>query len=305
MKLTVYGTRGSLPTPSVQRKGELFSTLEFGGNTTCYLLEANDGKRHIVDAGSGIRELGLDKIPSDVNLYISHTHWGHIQGFPFFKHAYTPGASVNIYGEAKVTGDLVEKIQQTDPSQVMQTLQINGIEVKQVFEQQQNERNFPAPLSIMQGVGTFTDFIPNGPMYEDDCTRIETAPVNHPGGCVSYKFIEKETGKSVVFCSDFEPDTNGLDDALVHWWKGANMVLADGQYERGSDINPFVPAWGHSDYATNVDLAKNAGIGSLLLVHHDPAIDDKHLLGLEERAKTYAGSYLEVALAKEGRTYEI
>jgi len=305
MKLTVYGTRGSLPTPSVKRGDNLFSTLEFGGNTTCYLLEANDGKKHIIDAGSGIRELGLDQTPGDVNLYISHTHWDHIQGFPFFKHAYIPSARVNIFGEAKVTGDLVEAIQRTDPSKVMQTLQVNGIGVKQVFEQQQNERNFPAPLDIMQGIGEFTDFIPSGPIYEDGCTRIETAPVNHPGGCVSYKFIEKETGKSIVFCSDFEPDSNGLDDALLEWWKGADVVLADGQYEKGSKKNPFVKTWGHSDYATNVDLAKKAGVGSMLIVHHDPVMDDVNLLGLEERAKTYAGSGLELALAREGRTYEI
>lgn len=297
MKIKFYGTRGSIPTPSMPG----FSTIEYGGNTTCMCIEHN-GYKHIIDAGTGIRLLGLEmaKEPGEANLYITHTHWDHIQGFPFFIPAYVKGNKINIYGEAKVSGDLIEAMRRNDPLQLA-TMQINGSGIKEVMSAQQNPRNFPAPLEYMNGIGEFNDFLVGGKIYDKDGLTIETMAVNHPGGCVSYKFTERKGRKKkvIVVSTDFEPDDNGYDDELVKWWKGADIVVADAQYEKGSAENPYMKGYGHSDYLTDIDLAERAGAKKLILTHHEPKVDDDYCRRLEGKAQDAAPSGLEVLLARE------
>lgn len=315
MRLYVFGTRGSIPSPSCEGLdgGDGFSTKMYGGNTTCYVVEGKDKSLHIVDAGSGIRVFGNRLIGSgytgNMNLYITHTHWDHIQGFPFFKPAFRKGNFVDVYGEAKIGGDLVNAINKHSdmpgyyPS-LPSTFTINGYGIKDVFKDQQNERNFPAPLSIMQGLGEFKDFIPESKIYDNGSIAVETTRINHPGGCISYKFTEG--GKSLVIATDFEPDFGSLDERLIEWFRGSEFVVADGQYERDSKDNPFVKTWGHSDYVTDLDICSRAGVKNLLITHHEPMMDDKYHKSLEDKASTLGSSMGIVAgLAKEGRFYDI
>jgi len=292
MKLYVFGTRGSIPSPSYEGlNGEKdFSTKIYGGNTTCYMVEGSDHSLHIVDAGSGIRVLGNKLMRAgytgNMNLYITHTHWDHIQGFPFFIPAFRKENRVNVYGEAKIGGDLVNAIEKHSdmpgyyPS-LPSTLSVNGYGIRDVFKEQQNERNFPAPLSIMSGLGEFRDFLPERKIYEEGALTVETTKLNHPGGCISYKFTEN--GKSLIIATDFEPDFGSLDEKLVDWFKGANLVVADGQYERDSKDNPLVKTWGHSDYITDLDLCNRSGVKKLLITHHEPKMDDTYHTLLEEK----------------------
>jgi phosphoribosyl 1,2-cyclic phosphodiesterase len=309
MKLTAMGTRGSIPAPS-RRYPEEFMTLEFGGNTTCYVVETADKRKHVIDGGSGLREYGmaLNGEGDVINLYFTHTHWDHIQGVPFFRAAYNPKYFIDVYGEAKVEGELVKAIMDSDAKRIadsLKVLQVEGNGIRDVLNVQQNFRNFPAPLSLLKGIRKFYDFIPGGRIYEDDCTVVETARINHPGGCVSYKFREK-SGKVVVIATDFEPDCGVEDEQLVSWLAGADVVVADAQYEAGSVVNPFIKGWGHSDFKSNVELTCRAGVKRLILTHHEPRMNDAYHASLEERAKGYALAHgINAELAREGATYEI
>ena len=323
MKLKVYGCRGSLPAPSCNESS--FHTEKFGGNTTCFYLEADNGRKIVIDAGSGIRPLGLNlmskgKKEIELDLLITHTHWDHIQGFPFFVPAYIPGGKIDIYGEAQITGDLVRSLGGQTSEELSRVLQVNGHGVKEVLNDQQNSRNFPAPMDYMKGLRNFYDFIPGGVLREEEGLKIETLPINHPGGCISYKFTEpgKNTDKVTVISTDFEPDNGEKDEALIEWWRDADFVVADGQYEMGSKENPFMEGYGHSDPFLNFEFAQKAGVERILMTHHDPKSQDDYLNRLEHKLQRHSiavaaenkhklslGEATQVELAREGRTYRI
>ncbi|MEI6731860.1 MAG: MBL fold metallo-hydrolase [archaeon] len=242
MKVTIAGCRGSLPAPSgADLDGEEFKTSEFGGNTTCFLLTADSGKKMIVDAGTGIVKAGRhlmkhgfgSKADRELDIYITHTHWDHIQGFPFFVPAYIAGNKINMYGEMKVTGDLGDAVNRSDPptQHFNGVLSLSGSGMYQVLAEQQNPRNFPAPLDYMKGLRRFYDFLPGATLGNGKDLVIETTGINHPGGCISYKFIEGagESKKTTVIYTDFEHvGTPEEDRRVIDWWKGADLVVADG-----------------------------------------------------------------------------
>jgi phosphoribosyl 1,2-cyclic phosphodiesterase len=309
MKIIPTGTRGSIPSPSGEVFGDYFETGKYGGNTTCVYMEGDDGSKHILDAGTGIRTLGLylakqKKLlgkPVEANLYISHTHWDHIQGLPFFIPAYDPSNIIRVYGEARLKENISTAVEKGS-----RIFQVTGDFIKHSLEVQQQPDNFPVPLTVLKGIKTVSGFISGSEINSySDSIKVETLPLNHPGGCVSYKFTEIKDGikKIFVYSTDFEPDRNGADDMLIKWWANADLVIADGQYERGSKENPFMEGWGHSDYQTDILMALNAGVKKLLITHHEPKMDDNYHNSLESKAKEYASvrsSKLEVALAKEG-----
>lgn len=301
MKIIIAGCRGSIPSPSGKdAEGKEFRTEEFGGNTTCYYLQFNNGKKIIIDAGTGIASLGRYLMRSkenlELDLYITHTHWDHIQGFPFFVPAYIKGNKIDIYGEAQIKGELIESINRTDINNLSKLIQVNGIGVKEVFRDQQKSRNFPAPVEYMAGIRGFYDFIPGGVIKEDNCLKIETRNINHPGGCVSYKF--HEDGKIIVVSTDFEPDENGEDDKIVEFWKNSDLVIADSQYETNSKNNPFMKGWGHSDAFKNLEIARKANVKRIIMTHHDPKSEDVYLRDLESRVRN--ASCIESSFAREG-----
>lgn len=308
MEIKIAGCRGSLPSPSGKTlAGKDFKTEEFGGNTTCIYIESEKGEKIILDAGSGIMPLGkylLDsKKGNEFDINITHTHWDHIQGFPFFIPAYIKGNKINIYGEAKVTGNLIKTIENTDPKEICRVIQVNGCGMREVLARQQDPRNFPAPLEYMNGIENFYDFIPGGLVKHKNDLKIESQSLNHPGGCVSYKYIEN--GKILVVSTDFEPDTDQIKEDIIKWWSNADIVIADGQYETGSSSNPFMKGYGHSDPFIDVDLAKQALVKKLIITHHDPKCDDTYLRDLEKRVMEYSKKKNgpKIAFAREGRDY--
>jgi phosphoribosyl 1,2-cyclic phosphodiesterase len=313
MKLTVYGARGSAAAPSIKSRG--FDTSIYGGNTTCYYVETDDGQKLIFDAGTGIIPLGKDLdekglAGEETHIFITHTHWDHIQGFPFFGHQYNPANNITLYGQAKVEGDLIKALNGHPGYPGLYALKVNGEGIERVLNNQQGFRNFPVPLG--KGVKGFVDIIPGGIFYENNGVSIESTALNHPGECLSYKIRERKPDgniATVVISTDFEPDFNGEDQKIIEWWANAELVLADSQYERNSEINPFNKGWGHSDIMYNIDLAKNAEVHKLVGIHHEPKRDDTYHADLEHRAIMYSREHtkgnLEVSLAKEGETYKI
>ena len=255
-----WGVRGSIPTPGP-------STVRYGGNTTCVEFRIN-GEIIVIDAGSGIRSLGGALLkesagkPIELTLLNTHTHWDHIQGFPFFAPAFIKGNRIRVIGGNS---------------------QPDGL--KGVFERQMDgTRCFPVPFAVL---GAEFDFrhIENESDYrfQIGSVKVEACPTNHPGGCLAYAF-ETEQGR-VVFLSDHE--TGGTNEPrILDFIKGARLLIADAQYD-ASEITSR-RGWGHGSIEEVVDLAIKGKVEELYLFHHDPTHDDDRLDAMLGHARVLA-----------------
>ncbi|MDI6797310.1 MAG: MBL fold metallo-hydrolase [Desulfatibacillaceae bacterium] len=267
MRLKYYGVRGSIPTPGPQ-------TIRYGGNTPCVALWCDDSLL-ILDAGTGLRVLGEElmadtfgKGQGSATILISHTHWDHIQGFPFFRPAYIKGNSFGLCGVAKTN---------------------KGLET--AMHHQQEYRNFPVLLGQMPSRIAFTA-IEEGGRVDIDGIRISTAPLNHPGGSCAYRV--DYNGKSVVYASDTEHFEN-IDLRLLTLCRDADLLIYD---------TMFTPAeyekhrgWGHSTWQEGMALARQANVKDLHMFHHQPGHSDDDLEKILETAREH---FPAIYLAKEG-----
>ncbi len=288
-----WGVRGSIPTPGIQ-------TSVFGGNTSC--VEVRVGEQVIIlDAGSGIRALGQaltrefrDK-PLEVTMLVTHTHWDHIQGFPFFIPAYNPKVKVRIVGyEGAVHG-------------------LRGA----LFEQMQSAF-FPVGLNQMASHVTFEE------LSEMECrigaVTVHTIFANHPGICLGYRLCTPKG--DVVYMPDHEgyerheierqklageTSPSSLDYArlqdekVVEFFRDADVVIGDTQYDAAE--YPSRLGWGHTCADDAVELAMRAGVKHLFLFHHDPDHQDEKMVAMITRAEkrvAEAGSGMIVSAAREG-----
>ena len=258
IRIVFYGTRGSIPVC-----GSEFQ--EFGGNTTCLLLDSPDSTNiGILDAGSGIRPLG-HKILRDAELSqkpiviaFSHFHWDHIQGLPFFAPAWVKGKKISIYalGKNRRIDDL-----------------------KSIFANQMQEPYFPASLEEM---GANLEFLmPDKDVHEFPKTVVTTRRHSHPGG--AYSFRIEGFGKSVVISTDIE-HADGIDEEAVAFAKDADLFIHDAQYT--SEELKTRRGWGHSSFAQAIECAQRAGAKRLILTHHDPDHDDQFLREAEARCQS-------------------
>jgi phosphoribosyl 1,2-cyclic phosphodiesterase len=249
MKITIWGCRGSLPTPGPD-------TLRYGGNTTCLTLESNDGRHFVIDAGSGIRALGKhmlkDKTAREICLMLTHSHWDHLMGFPFFTPAYLPGFTIKFCGG----------------HQAQQSIQ--GFLVHQM-----EPPYFPVDFKVMKANFKLGCTGPcHGPTGK---FSIDTIPLNHPNGGLGFKFVED--GRSFVFLTDNEighAHPGGLErkDYLA-FCKGVDVLIHDAQYT--DEEYKVTVGWGHSTYAAATDFAIEAGVKRFGIFHHDPDRTDGDL----------------------------
>lgn len=274
MKVTFYGTRGSTPVAGPDY-------TQFGGNTSCILITFSTGMVAILDAGTGIRKLGDDLLAASHeqydNIYIvlSHTHWDHIIGFPFFKLAYEPRQhlTIAICGKERMSKDL-----------------------ESIFSAQMQSDYFPVPLEKM---GASFDF------WQPDITtythptgiKLEALKYNHPGSAYGYRFMEGR--KTLVYCTDLEHGDE-IDPNVVSLSRNADLLIHDAQYT--SDELMVKKGWGHSSWKQAVEVAEQAGVKKLALFHHDPEHNDTFLSNLErECQKRFKRSFF----AKEGEQVEL
>jgi len=264
-----WGTRGSIPTPG-------YLTRKYGGNTTCVEISIDD-TLIICDAGTGIRELGVDLLKRGMSsvqahLFFSHMHFDHIQGFPFFTPAYMPTSELTIYGQ---TNDDTRHFDL-------------------VSGQMQNDDYFPVDFKdlgsrIVTAELGDDDLVKTGHTFNGITVR--SYEQMHPGGSLSYAF-EKD-GHKVIFSTDNEidmvlenPDEVAADayalrkvpDSFVEFCEGADLLICDGQYT--DQEYPTKIGWGHPRATTCVDLALQANVKQLAITHHDPMqtdddVDDK------------------------------
>jgi len=259
MKITFWGSRGSIPSPGP-------STVRVGGNTTCLEVETGSGKRLIVDAGTGIRPLGLrlmrDHSTEPIILLLTHSHWDHLAGFTFFPPAYHSDFSLEVYGN----------------QMAMEVLR------RDIFERRDN-RYFPVNMDNFRASIRFNDNLPR-PLIVDDLT-IETINLNHPGNGYGYRF--ERDGRRVAFITDNEIGLqynggNTLDE-LSTFCRDCDILIHDAQY-LPQEIERH-HGWGHSTYQEVADLAAEANVPYILLTHHDPERDDDGCQRLLDDARQY------------------
>ncbi|MEI7773651.1 MAG: MBL fold metallo-hydrolase [Verrucomicrobiota bacterium] len=271
-----WGVRGSIPTPGP-------STLRYGGNTSC--IELRVGKELIiVDAGSGIRALGNSLMhefggePISLTILNTHTHWDHIQGFPFFTPAYIPTSRIRMVGSSSGTAGL-----------------------QAAYEKQMDGNScFPVPLKMMEAKISFENIdLGEGLAVMIGGVAIRPFATRHPGLCTGFR-IETSAGP-IVLLSDHESVVEE-DPQLVETIRGAKVLIADCQYDCAEMASRR--GWGHGCITEVVALACRAGAEQLYLYHHDPAHGDDFLDGMLARARDLAAGLapqLRIELAAEGR----
>jgi phosphoribosyl 1,2-cyclic phosphodiesterase len=269
LNVTFHGVRGSTPAPGN-------STARFGGNTSCVEIRSGD-QILIFDAGTGIRGLGEKLIaefgtrPIKASLLISHTHWDHIQGLPFFAPAYSANNSIRSFA---ARGD-AEKIRR-------------GI------RNQMDPIHFPVGLEHLSGLRSVEEFICDDLTFGD--FRIRIAALNHPGGCAGFR-IDTNDG-SVAYFPDHEPSAS--DRKLMEFAQDVDLLILDTQYTESEYAAHC--GWGHGCVSNSVQFAIGANARNLAFFHHDPSHDDNQIDRMVERGMELAGtSGLIVTAASENR----
>ncbi len=305
MKVRFWGVRGSIPSPGSK-------TQSYGGNTACIELRVGDeGRLIIIDAGSGIRTLGnfmmgydLPKGPIKAEIFLSHTHWDHIMGYPFFTPIYIPGTTLKVHGPVSFEEDPLEEV-------------VGG---------QMKYRYFPVNLGELASDIEYIRLKEIPFMDLGGGLHLTTKLLNHPITALGYRFTY--AGKSVCTCYDTEPFRNlfitdpkhpDYDEAMAFegeevaveqnlaveaFFAGADLLIHDAQYtaaEYGARIN-----WGHTAMEYAIAAANRVGVKKLALFHHDPDRTDASLDELSStlcRPGTFGNT--DVFFAKEGMEIEL
>jgi diguanylate cyclase (GGDEF)-like protein len=280
-----WGTRGSIASPGDR-------TARFGGNTSCVEVRAPDGTLIVLDCGTGARELGLHLLqtlpqPLRLHLFIGHTHWDHIQGFPFFVPAFVPGAELNVYA----------------PLGFQQSLE-------EAMAGQMEYSYFPVKLRDLRSRIHFTE-LEEG-FFRVGGVLVETQYLNHTAPTIAYRM--SAGGATIAYVTDHEPfwkpDAGVLhhpgDQRHVAFMHGADLVIHDAQYT--ADEYRGRVGWGHATPEYAVDVCLAAGVKRLALFHHDPTHDDTQMAAIEATARKRiadGGGTMEVFAAREGMTLDV
>jgi len=249
-RLNFWGVRGSTPTVDP-------ATWRYGGNTPCLELEAPDGTQFILDCGTGLRMLGNRWTAPNggksqgTHILITHYHWDHIQGVPFFAPLYVPNNEFQFYSfRSKFLG--------------------RG-SLKQVFEAQMAVPYFPVDMSVMSAKRKFQE-VDGGESFTIGENKITTRWLNHPQGCLGFR-IETPAG-IVAYATDNEPGNDKLDESLQELVAGADIFVNDAQFTP-EQLGATRKGWGHSSWLEGVKTARQAGAKTLVLFHHDPDSTDR------------------------------
>lgn len=285
-----WGVRGSVPTPGP-------STVHYGGNTSCVEVRA-DGEIIVLDSGTGIRPLGLalkeefkDR-PLQLTVLISHTHWDHVQGFPFFQPAYAEENRIRILGYEGARDGLV------------------------VFSNQMESPFFPIGLSSLPSQVTIEEM--RDMEFDVGQVRVRAEFMNHPGVCVGYRL---HTSQGVItYMPDNEPFFNAIEPPadraqafehvetrkLLSFLRDSDALIIDAQYDCAEYANHV--GWGHGCVDDVVELAVRGDVKQLFLFHHDPTHDDAKVASMLEHARSLArklGSIIRVEAAREGEQFQL
>jgi phosphoribosyl 1,2-cyclic phosphodiesterase len=272
LSLKFWGVRGSIATPEAENLG-------IGGNTACVEVRGPSGEILVFDAGTGIRRLGreLQREFSDqaisLRLFLSHFHWDHVQGFPFFEPLFDPATSITIFG----------------PSFSSTSREALGHVMSSPY--------FPIDYSAVQAELDWVDVRDEVIACGTDVT-VRPFELHHPQRALGYRI---ESGSaSIVYASDFEHGDERLDRLVRESCRGASVLIFDAQYT--CDQYEDFRGWGHSTFCEATDIARECEGGRLILFHHDPDRDDAALASIEEQAQS---RFPKTYVAREGDSFQI
>jgi phosphoribosyl 1,2-cyclic phosphodiesterase len=259
----------------------------YGGNTSC--MEIRGGDEFVLcDAGTGLRDFGNHIMSTGAgvkkvyNIFLSHTHWDHIQGFPFFIPAFIPGNRINIYSF--------------------------HTEAKQVFQSQQNSLTFPVPIESMPAEKQFIILDPDRE-YDIAGFRVKGIKQNHPGD--SYGYCFERQGKKIVYATDSEhkEDVWDAEQKVINFFRNADLLIFDAQYSFLESAHAK-ENWGHSSNLLGVELSVAADVRHLCLFHNEPLCDDESLDKFLQDTRNYLKIYsdnspLTIDLAYDGLELDV
>src|SRR3954467_4108101 len=278
VRVRYWGARGSIPAPRAEM-------ALHGGNTSCVEVTLSDGTEVILDAGTGITDLGRsrERGTKPVHLLLTHLHLDHIQGLMFFEPLFDPSCAVRVFGPVAFGGSLLNRLARYI-SAPLAPIEIRELPAKVDFEDVKS-----GPLEI-------------GP------AKIEAGFVNHRGPTLGYRITDGDT--SLAYIPDHEPALGQrIGESKGEWISGydlareADLLIHDCQYTEAEYEGRI--GWGHSATSHTVAFARACGVKRLALFHHDPLHDDATVGAILEDARSQAGGSLEVAAAREGQTLEL
>jgi phosphoribosyl 1,2-cyclic phosphodiesterase len=259
-KLNFWGVRGSTPTVDP-------ATWRFGGNTPCLDLVAPDGTQFILDCGTGLRMLGNRWVAEDsvrtaeTHIFVTHYHWDHIQGLPFFAPLYVENNEFQFYSfRSKFLG---------------------RDSLRQVFETQMALPYFPVDFSAMSAKRKFRE-LEGGESFLVGENKVTARHLNHPQGCLGFR-IETAAG-TIAYATDNEPGDPALEKSLRELAADADIFVNDAQFTP-SQLATTKKGWGHSSWKEGVNIAREVGAKTLVLFHHDPDSTDRMVDGLLRDAR--------------------
>lgn len=259
-KLSFWGVRGSTPTVDP-------ATWRYGGNTPCLELMAPDGTQFILDCGTGLRVLGSrwgapkGGSTPETHIFVTHYHWDHIQGLPFFSPLYAENNKFHFYSfRSKFLG---------------------RDSLKQVFEAQMALPYFPVDVSAMNAKRKFKE-VEGGETFTIGENKVSTRWLNHPQGCLGFR-IETPAG-IVVYATDNEPGDAKLDESLRELAAGAEVLINDAQFTP-EQLATTRRGWGHSSWLDGARLARESDAKTLVLFHHDPDSTDRMVDSILRQAR--------------------
>jgi phosphoribosyl 1,2-cyclic phosphodiesterase len=273
-QLQFWGVRGSIACPGL-------ATLRYGGNTPCLEMRVG-GQQLIFDAGTGIRLLGQQLMATTGvvgHIFFSHSHWDHIQGFPFFLPAFLPGNRFDIYGG----------------------ITANSQSIEQRLNHQMMDPNFPVPLNIMAADLRFHN-LQAGEVVNIGEVQVEIGQLNHPGGAYGYRVSYQ--GRSVAYVTDTEHHRHELDAHVLKLADQADVFIYDCTYTDAEYHDPTASkvGWGHSTWQEGVRLAQAARAKELVIFHHDPTHDDEFM---DQVGQAAAQVFPRVTVAQEGMMFDL
>jgi phosphoribosyl 1,2-cyclic phosphodiesterase len=262
-----WGVRGSIACPGKD-------TNRYGGNTSCIEVHCGDFNL-IFDMGTGLKQLG-DHLPPgkqlNYDIFLTHSHMDHVNGFPFFKPAYSPATRLKLWaGHLKSQGNSLEQI------------------IRNLMDQP----FFPITVDLLAATLIFNDFNAGEDIAISDNITIQTAPLNHPGGATGYRV--NYGGRSLCFITDTEHEPGKPDENILSLIKGADVLIYDSNFT-DAEFPKFV-GWGHSTWQEGARLAEKAGVKTFVAFHHDPSHIDPIMDSIADELETFRPGSV---VAKEG-----
>ena len=253
LQMRFWGVRGSTPAPGKDK-------LVYGGNTPCVEIRDASGQILIFDGGSGMRELGQQLATEfsgqdlAANLFLTHFHWDHIQGIPYFRPLFAPTTTLGVHSWT------------------------SGQETRRILEGQMRTPYFPVHLADVSARLRFEQMKSERVKLGE--VSVESFPLNHPQGAYGYRI--EAGGKSIVYATDLEHGDAQLDRVLRDYASGADVLIYDAQYN--DEEYASHRGWGHSTWREATCVARDAGVGRLFLIHFDPTHTDADVAESERRA---------------------